>query len=95
MQPERLLTIADIAERLGVERHTAGVFVRQMPRVMPGGKNGKLIRVRQSDFENWLAENTMYPAPTPSKKDAGRRRSLTMPDPALFEPNGALKRRGS
>lgn len=93
MQHERLLTITDIAERLGVERHTAGMFAQQMPRVMPGGKSGKLIRVRQSDFEQWLNDNTRYPA-QPPRKSKGRRHSPAMPDPTLFEPNGALKRRG-
>ena len=47
MQSATFLTIQDIAQRLGVERHTAGHYVRQMPCVVLG----RIKRVRDSDFD--------------------------------------------
>jgi|GEM_PF-4615561 len=86
MQSCRLLTIQDIAEKLGVERHTAGQYVRQMPCVVLG----RVKRVRETDFDQWLLEHTRVEG---RKAKSPRPQRRVIPNPQLFEPDGTLKRR--
>ena len=86
MQTAAYLTIQDIAQVLGVERHTAGMYVRQMPCVVLG----RIKRVKQSDFDQWLLEHTHTEG---KKRKQPRPQHRVIPDPQLFEPDGTLKRR--
>ena len=86
MQSATFLTIQDIAQRLGVERHTAGHYVRQMPCVVLG----RIKRVRESDFDQWLLEHTRVEG---RKTKQTKPQRLAVLDPQLFEPDGSLKRR--
>ena len=87
MQSGQLMTIADIAAELGVERHLAGQIVRQMPCIMVG----RLKRVRRAEFERWLQEHTRQEAEAP--KAPVRKVARNAFNPNLFEPDGGLKRR--
>lgn len=86
MQPCQFMTIRDVAQELGVERHTAGRYVRQMSCVTLG----RIKRVRRSAFEEWLREHTQVCAP---EKRQQKPRQYTACDSSLFEADGRLKRR--
>lgn len=87
MQPEKLLTIQDVAERLQVGRHKASDLINTMPFVCFPGCRTK--RVREKDFQEWLFQYRTIPAGKAEKK---KPRPLTL-DAQLFEPDGRLKRR--
>lgn len=86
MQTDALLTITDVAREMGVERHLAGMYVRQMPCITIG----RIKRVKRSDFDRWLLENTRIGG---KKKATPKPRKAEAYDPALFEPDGRIKRR--
>lgn len=89
---EKLLTIADVADRLNVERHKASDLMKLMPCfIFPGTRNK---RVREADFDEWMKANTVVQAMEKSR----RKKPLGPTTPAcldleLFEPDGRIKRR--
>lgn len=56
-----LYTIDDIAGLLGVERHTASKLIRKNMTYIPLSE--KIIRVRKSDFEDYLSRRARSPEP--------------------------------
>ena len=86
MQTDALLTITDVAREMGVERHLAGMYVRQMPCITIG----RIKRVSRSDFDRWLLEHTRFGG---QKKAPPKPTRAVAFDPALIEPDGSLKRR--
>ena len=58
---EALYTIDDIAGFLGVERHTASKLIRKNMTYI--SLSEKIIRVRKSDFEDYLNRQAKSPAP--------------------------------
>lgn len=87
MQPGKLLTIQDVADRLQVGRHKASDLVNTMPFVCLPGSRTK--RVLETDFQEWLFQYRTIPA-----VKAGKKKPQPLPmDAQLFEPDGRLKRR--
>jgi len=90
MQADKLLTITDVSERLQVERHKASALMNLMPcLVMPGTRTK---RVREVDFQAWIAINTVVPA-GPMMNHREKRKPAPEIDLNLFEPDGRIKRR--
>lgn len=90
MASGNLLTITDVAERLNVERHKASDLMKLMPCfVMPGSRTK---RVRESDFDAWVAANTALPVIVPMKRKKAAKPEPEY-DPRYFEPDGRIKRR--
>lgn len=92
MQPNKLLTISDVAELLQVERHKASELMKFMPcLVMPGTRTK---RVRLADFERFVTENVVVQADETYSR--GKRRPKPIDpyiDLNLCEPDGRIKRR--
>ena len=92
MQPNKLLTITDVAELLQVERHKASELMKLMPCfVMPGTRTK---RVRLIDFEHFVTENVAVQAGETCIR--GKKRPKPVEpyiDLNLFEPDGRIKRR--
>lgn len=57
---EELYTIDDIAQLLGVERHTAARLIKAEMTYIPLSE--RIIRVRKSDFEDYLSRKSKCPA---------------------------------
>lgn len=53
----RYLSVRDVAEMLGVSRHTARRWMLQMPRL----QRGRVLRVSEAALERFIEENTEYP----------------------------------
>ncbi len=52
-EPPQLMTVKDVAERLGITRQQALRFMRKLPYVVVGGgKKRERIAVKVDDFEN-------------------------------------------
>ena len=90
MGADNLLTISDLADRLGVERHTASKMMKQMPCLVFPGSRTK--RVKESDFLAWVDAHTFVPGAVPPKP-AKKKHPKPEIDLELFEPDGRLKRR--
>ena len=91
MDAGNLLTITDVAERLGVERHKASDLMKLMPCfVMPGSRTK---RVLETDFDAWIAAHTIIPVDIPTKRRKTRKQPEPEIDLNLFEPDGRIKRR--
>ncbi len=91
MEPEILLNITDVAERLQVERHKASDLMKLMPCfVMPGSRTR---RVREADFQAWIAENVVMPGALPTRLPRSKRKPEPVLDQEYFEPDGRIKRR--
>ena len=80
------MTLADIGRELGVERHLAGTYAREMPRMVIG----KRIFVWRKDFDKWLKSKMILPA---APRHPAEKHALAQLDLGLFEPDGRLKRR--
>lgn len=90
MDAGNLLTISDVAERLKVERHKASDLMKLMPCfVLPGSRTK---RVRETDFEDWIAAHTVMPGAAPTKRREAKKAQPEF-DPRYFEPDGRIKRR--
>ena len=90
MDPGNLLTISDVADRLSVERHKASDLMKLMPcLVLPGSRTK---RVREVDFQEWIAANTIMPGAALSNHQRKKKAQPEI-DLELFEPDGRIKRR--
>ena len=58
---DTLYTIEDIAGLLGVERHTAAKLIKKDMTYIP--ISSRVLRVRKSDFEDYLNRQAKSPAP--------------------------------
>jgi hypothetical protein len=84
----KLLSAAQVGERLGVQAKTARKYIRQMTTVvLPGGD----IRVEEAELEQWISGKRQAPENTNIFKQASRVRREVRPD--LFEADGRIKRR--
>lgn len=87
----RLLSAAEVGERLGIAAKTARKYMKDMcVVVLPGGD----IRVEEDELNRWINARRLAPATggTMRRKTA---RAPRVYDPALFEPDGRIKRRKS
>lgn len=68
---DKLLSVEQVAEALGVTYKTALKVVNAMPHIKIGGK---LLRVSESDLQRWIRSQTVQPSqaepelPLPRKK---------------------------
>ncbi|MCJ7582825.1 MAG: helix-turn-helix domain-containing protein [Candidatus Aminicenantes bacterium] len=53
---QKLLTVADVAEILGISKTTAKIWASQ--RVFPVVKIGRLIRISPQALEHWIMQKT-------------------------------------
>ena len=61
---ERLFSLAEVAERLGMSRYTIGEWLRSGR--LTGRRIGRFWRVRESDLEAFMAQPTPLHQPTPA-----------------------------
>lgn len=55
---EKLLTINEVAEILGISKYTAKTWASR--RVIPVKKIGRLIRISPQELKEWIQRNTEY-----------------------------------
>ena len=92
MQPNKLMTITDVSDYLGVERHKASDLMKTMPCLILPGTRTK--RVRLIDLENWISSHVVVQAEAETgKRKKTHAKAAPQYDPELFEPDGRLKRR--
>ena len=55
------ITTNEIRQRLGCSGETARRIARQMPCLQIGRGRGAVLRVKEEDFEKYIADNTRMP----------------------------------
>lgn len=89
---DKMMTAKDVAGIIGCCENKAREMMRNMPHfIAPGGKARKALRVWQSDFMQFLRNNTV----DPTQPRKGRKKAA--PPPLFmgegFDERGRIKRR--
>lgn len=96
MAAPKLMTIKDVASRLGVSRESAKRIVREMPYYnVSGGAKNEFVRVTEAALDAWLKEHEKVPEQPAMQLHGNSRKPPRQAryDPNLFEADGRVKRR--